>query len=117
MHFSSAMKCLVVLLIQSEVVFGIQIFRCEGDKPIALCRRATSLDGNHNAQNYALMRAMQAGPTATCEQFTIQNFPVDNGSCCPRDFGVSPNYGDDTFVSIAAGDYDNACTTPATFVP
>jgi hypothetical protein len=44
------------------------------------------------------MRAMQAGPTATCEQFTIQNFPVDNGSCCPRDFGVSVSRNSDPLL-------------------
>ncbi|WAQ91453.1 hypothetical protein PtA15_14A337 [Puccinia triticina] len=117
MHISNAIKSLVVIFVQCEVVFGLQVFRCEFEKSVALCRRATALGEYNVATEYGLMRAMQAGPTATCEEFTIQGQPIENGACCPHDFGVSVNYGDDTFVKTSAQEFDKQCTAPPTAVP
>ncbi|PLW20798.1 hypothetical protein PCASD_13590 [Puccinia coronata f. sp. avenae] len=96
MHFPSLAKYLLVIFIQHEAIFGIQIFNCKDDKQtVALCVRADQLDPyTGKPLMYGLARAMQAGQTATCEEITIGSLPVDNAACCSSQAHALPKHQD-----------------------
>ncbi|POW10862.1 hypothetical protein PSHT_08582 [Puccinia striiformis] len=112
MQSQRVFKFLAVVFIQFEAVLSYA-----GDKPVGLCSRATELDDLQAAKTYGYVRAMQAGQTATCDQFTIGDGEVQNGACCSTDLGASTKLGDGIFGTKAATDFNSACVLVPTAAP
>ncbi|PLW17713.1 hypothetical protein PCANC_17430 [Puccinia coronata f. sp. avenae] len=118
MHFPSLVKCLLVVFIQCDAIFGILVFGCTGSQSVGLCIRGHNVDPNSKIPaDYALSRAMQAGNTATCDQIMIGNDAVDNGACCSSDMGLPAQYGDASYTIKTSSDFSNLCIKVPTASP
>lgn len=90
-------------------------FACQGNgQTVAVCRRATSVDSNKYPTNFGLVRSMQAGMDATCDQIQVGGQPTDNAACCTSDFGMQWDAPASYFYSISPSDFANQCSVIAT---
>jgi hypothetical protein len=71
MHFPSLVKCLLVVFIQCDAIFGILVFGCTGSQSVGLCIRGHNVDPNSKIPaDYA-----RKFPKVFCYQFLL-NFSL-----------------------------------------